>query len=127
MEVIMQKLLLLVSLLFLSQNCFAQNEIKDTVANLSHLPTDIATINFTKINTNIIYPKEAINKNILNGTVYCSFKIDKQGKLYDITIDNTSNKLFNKYAKEYLEGLQAEVKPEQINIPFSIKLIFQIE
>lgn len=122
----MYRLCLIACLLVVSLTVFAQDK-KDTTAYFPDLPPDITKINFNKINTEIIFPREAIKESIYTGTVYCSFKINREGKLYKISIEKSSNRLFDKYALKYLEGFQVAVKATQVDVPFTIKLIFKAE
>lgn len=122
----MYKSSLLVFLLVVSFLGFGQNK-KDTTYFYPDPDSRITTVNFNKINQEIIFPLEAVKKDIFWGTVYCAFKIDKDGKLYEISIEKSSNELFNKYAIRYLESFNVAVNPEQVGRAYSIKLIFKIE
>lgn len=122
----MYKFSLLFLLLIYGCSGFGQDK-KDTTNFYPDPDSRITTINFNKINQEIIFPLEAVKKNIFYGTVYCVFKINKDGKLYEISIEKSSNELFNKYAVRYLENFTVEVNPEQVGRAYSIKLIFKIE
>ena len=122
----MFKLYFIVGLLLIRVGGFAQDK-KDTTSYFPDLPPGITTINFNKINTEIVFPREAIKEAVHTGVVYCSFKIDKKGRLYQISIEKSSNRLFEKYAIKYLEGFHVAVKTTQVGIPFTIKLVFKTE
>jgi len=125
----MNKIILIISLIIISQMGFAQNNNnnKDTVMSYDNFPPGLAEIHFTKINSILSFPKEAISKSITTGKVYCLYKLDKDGNLYDIIIIKSTNKLFNKYAIKYLKGFQAKVKPYQIGAFFTQKVTFILE
>jgi len=125
----MNKIILMFFLIIISQMSFAQNKKnkKDTVMNLAQLSQNMTPIYFTRINSVLTFPREAISKGISSGVVYCSFSLDKYGDIYDISIIKSSNKLFNKYAVKYLEGFEAKVQPIQIGHYYSIKISFILE
>jgi len=127
-----QFFLLTVLSLFLSLSttscCQIDNKIvKDSTFKLDEFPTGLKDLKFNKLCTNITFPLEAINKGIYEGFVYCSFKINDIGQLYDIKPFKYSNKVFLKNAIEYFNQLQVDVETVQIDVLYQLKLNYKIE
>lgn len=123
-------LLTLFSLVTLSREslCQVDSQIdKDSTYKLDEFPSGLMNLKFNKISTNIIFPLEALENEVYEGFVYCSFKINEVGQLYDINAFRYSNEVFVKNALKYFNELRVAVDTVQINVTYQLKLNFKIE
>lgn len=127
------KIFLLLTLCFLLTSslesfCQVDDQIdKDSTYKLDEFPSGLMNLKFNKIATNITFPLEALENEVYEGFVYCSFRINEVGQLYDIKAFRYSNEVFVKYALEYFNELRVAVDTVQINVKYQLKLNFKIE